>query len=233
MSNPVNERLTPGSDVCEPFRDLIFTRLDMSESAPERDTDTSSVFLERHLQICTDCRTYEADLACELAGLRSLPTLPAPEGLSERIMARLMLENAFAETDNPDASELPSPERPDEYPTSERPANVPGPARPHRASVSRIDWKWLAPAAAAVLVVTLGWSRFLLPATSPTLSYQSYQPESASYPDDGQELAYAPEDRILDPEWPGPDESARNGGQAAETPAYTSDDDPLRQWVGF
>lgn len=227
MSKPVTERPIPDNDACEPFRDLIFSRLDAPDEA-----DAFSAGLERHLGACAGCRDYQIDLSRELAALRGLSMLPVPDGLSDRIMDRLMLEGAFAVEDGlPDE---PSHERLEECLANVSEVSANNPPRllsleaRRRASGRPLAWRWLAPAtaAAAILIVTLGWSRFLLPVASPTLSYQ---PEAASYMDDAQELAYAPEDRILDPEWPGPEATAR----PADSSSYAPDDDPLRQWVGF
>jgi hypothetical protein len=227
MSKSVTERPVPDNDACEPFRDLIFARLD----GPD-ETDAFSAGLDQHLAACAGCRDYQADLIRELSALRGLSMLPVPDGLSDRIMNRLMLEGAFAVEDG--LSDEPSQERLEECLANVPEASANNPSHSlsqearRRASGRRPVWRWLAPAAAAaaILIVTLGWSRFLLPVASPTLSYQ---PEAASYTDDAQELAYASEDRILDPEWPGPEATVR----PADSPPYAPDDDPLRQWVGF
>lgn len=270
MSHPASSSGSSANADCAKAHDLIFARLEPLPGPREKPSDM--FFLETHLEECPNCRDYQTVITREVHVLSDLQSIPVPDGLSDRIMARITVE------------------------MQENPIKK----RTRRGTGKANRWQKAWPSmAAAVLLVAVSWSvssslfgpstlhskvatvtpgnpnptsvsthteaivakapEPIAPVattqqaeTPPTDAKTEAKEEKSEIADansnndgvDGLELAYAGEDRILDPEWssgaaakPAAVKRAPEHRTASETipvaDSGESDDDPLKPLVGF
>ncbi len=267
MSHPASNNAA-----CAKAHDLIFARLEPLPGPREKPSDM--FFLETHLEECPDCREYQTVISREVHVLNDLEPVAVPSGLSDRIMARISLEivenakqkQSFRGKRSNWQKSWPSMAAAVLLvavswsvssslfgPSANHLKMATGnPASPQHLSDSKRP-----------LVATMPNKETILSAPKPTTTFSSKTTSQESIADnnsnentDGLELAYAGEDRILDPEWSEPSSksvlpTAKKAPEPHTTPAAAaavtksepdtipvadsgeSEDDPLSPLVGF
>jgi hypothetical protein len=266
MSHPASSS-SDSSAACAKARDLIFARLEPLPGPREKPSDM--FFLETHLEECPNCRDYQTVITREIHVLSDLQPVPVPAGLSDRIMARIAVE--MQENPIKKRSRLGAGHRAGKsgnwkkvWPSMaaavvlvavgwSMSSSVFGPSAPHTNVATVAPSNQESTPAHKDALVAKAPERITPVATTPQSETPQVDTKTESQDGkseiadsvDGLELAYAGEDRILDPEWSSGSVAKPVAKKASEerraiesetipvADSGESDDDPLSPLVGF